>query len=674
MKLLLLFTVQFFICISIAQSQRIDSLLQVLARSSNDVEELKALNAISAEYVRTDVPRAKSYMFLLIERSRKLGNARYLSAGYAQLVTLYHNAGNKDSALQMLGVLSNLSKYTTGNDKKIIDANYNATAGLYYKRIGNQKEAIKFLKRSLALMEADGVKQNIAGQHLNLGNTYNLTGDYKNALLHHLKALKLFEEEQNLKGQSFCYQSISSSFTEMRQYKNALRYAMKSLEMKTALNDNRGVGTAEMGLGQIYHGLGQYDLAMNHYQNAATVATNLKLVPEQLKINFHMAKTLLEKKDTVKATRFFNASQLMALQIGDSSMVSSIQLELAALQTKKQPTPLSEQALLKSMAQVQQSGQVPREASGYMRLAEMFASNQQYEKALEYTKKSYEFRDSITNTELQAQIKRIEEQYRVGQKEKEITLLKKDQLLNQAVIEKQKVFQAAGVVLLVLLVCIALLAINRYKVVHNSRQLLEIEKMRNGIARDLHDDIGSTLTSINILSKVMLQQQSPDRSMHANLSKIKEHSATIMESMSDIVWAINPHNDTVEKVIYKMKEFTAEVFEPLNIKYSFQVEGDFSAVKLTLAKRKDLYLIFKEAINNAAKYSKCDVVNIILKHADASIQLHVNDNGDGFDEQTVKAGNGLRNMRERAKNMLASLSYRSDVGLGTDLKLSVPLT
>ena len=342
MKLCFLFTVQFFICIAFAQPPRIDSLLQVVAQRNNDIEELKALNSLSTEYVRTDVPRGKTYMFRLMDLSRKLGNARYLSAGYSQLVNVYHNAGNKDSALQMLGLLRNLSNYATGNDKKVIEANYYATAGLYYKRTGNQKEAIKFLKRSLALMEADGVKQNIAGQQLNLGNAYHLTGDYKNALLHHLKALSLFEEEQNLKGQSFCYQSISSSFTEMRQFKNALRYAQKSLDMKTSLKDNRGVGSAEMGLGQIYHGMGRFELAMNHYQNAATVASNLKLIPEQLKINFYMAKTLLEKKDTVKATRFFNASQLMALQIGDSSMVSSIQLELAALQTKKQPTPLSE--------------------------------------------------------------------------------------------------------------------------------------------------------------------------------------------------------------------------------------------------------------------------------------------------------------------------------------------
>ncbi len=276
---------------------------------------------------------------------------------------------------------------------------------------------------------------------------------------------------------------------------------------------------------------------------------------------------------------------------------------------------------------------------------------------------------------MQAQVKKIEEQYNLDKKEKEIAILKKDQLLQKVEIEKQKLYQIGSMVFLALVILIAVLIINRYRTVQRSRQLLAMEKMRNGIARDLHDDIGSTLTSINILSKVMLQENGArDATQQSNLVKIKEHSSSIMESMSDIVWAINPHNDTVEKVIYKMKEFAAEVLDPLNISYNFVVDGDFSHVKLPLEKRKDLYLIFKEAVNNAAKYSHCDKVMINLRHADGKIQLQVNDNGRGFDEQVVKYGNGLRNIRERAKNMLASLHYNTGVGNGTDIQLSIPLT
>jgi len=323
---------------------------------------------------------------------------------------------------------------------------------------------------------------------------------------------------------------------------------------------------------------------------------------------------------------------------------------------------------------LQAAGQLPREISGYQNIAEFYASSQQFEKALEYTKKYHQYTDSLKNNELQTQIKRIEEQYNLDKKEKEIAILKKDQLLKKAELAQQKVFQSSALVFLALTIIIAVVIINRNKVVNKSKRLLEMEKMRNGIARDLHDDIGSTLTSINILSKVMLQQEVHDQSTRNNLQKIKEHSSTIMESMSDIVWAINPQNDTVEKVIYKMKEFASEVLDPLNIKYTFLEEGDFSNVKLTLNKRKDLYLIFKETINNAAKYSECDTIQIVLNHDGERILLSVKDDGQGFDEQSVKKGNGLRNIYERSKNMLASVQFNSTIGTGTDILLTVPVT
>ncbi len=101
------------------------------------------------------------------------------------------------------------------------------------------------------------------------------------------------------------------------------------------------------------------------------------------------------------------------------------------------------------------------------------------------------------------------------------------------------------------------------------------EKLRSKIARDLHDDMGSTLSSINIISKMALQNNDNDAMAKEYLLKIKDNSGRMLESMSDIVWAINPANDTVEKVILRMKEFTAEMLEPLNISLHFQRKRRF---------------------------------------------------------------------------------------------------
>jgi signal transduction histidine kinase len=197
--------------------------------------------------------------------------------------------------------------------------------------------------------------------------------------------------------------------------------------------------------------------------------------------------------------------------------------------------------------------------------------------------------------------------------------------------------------------------------------------MRNHIARDLHDDIGSTLSSINILSKVALQSPST-ATPHDSLAKIRDRSAAIMEKMDDIVWTINPQNDTMEQLLYRMKEFAGEMLEPLNIDYRFEEAGELAAIKLDIRKRKDLYLVFKEAINNAAKYSQCSHLFIRLRQDGDSLRLEITDDGKGFAAGTARNGNGLNNMRERASSMLAKLSIESEVGQGTRIGLDLPIT
>ena len=206
-----------------------------------------------------------------------------------------------------------------------------------------------------------------------------------------------------------------------------------------------------------------------------------------------------------------------------------------------------------------------------------------------------------------------------------------------------------------------------------SKYLME-EKLRGKIARDLHDEIGSTLTGINILSKVAMQDGLDEAAMKGYLQKIKDNSGNIMERMSDIIWAINPVNDSFDKIILRMKEFTAEMLEPAGINYYFNEEGLLDQAHLNLEQRKDIYLIFKEAVNNAVKYSNATEVSIVLQGEADGLKMVIIDNGDGFDTRTAYPGNGIKNMQERAAGMSAVLKVDSIKGTGTTIALEVPIT
>jgi signal transduction histidine kinase len=206
-----------------------------------------------------------------------------------------------------------------------------------------------------------------------------------------------------------------------------------------------------------------------------------------------------------------------------------------------------------------------------------------------------------------------------------------------------------------------------------SRYMVE-ERLRSKIARDLHDEMGSTLTSINIISKVAMQQSGDDKKINQQLEKIKDNSSRMMESMSDMVWAINPANDTFEKVALRMKEFASELLEPAGLNYFFREEGQIEEAVLNPEQRKDIYLIFKEVLNNAVKYSAATEIDILLKKENGFVIMKVMDNGKGFDVAKYSPGNGIKNIRSRAAEMKAEITMNSIPGTGTTIFLQVPVT
>jgi two-component system, NarL family, sensor histidine kinase UhpB len=159
-----------------------------------------------------------------------------------------------------------------------------------------------------------------------------------------------------------------------------------------------------------------------------------------------------------------------------------------------------------------------------------------------------------------------------------------------------------------------------------------------------------------------------------HLTKIALHSSQMMENMSDIVWSINPKNDTLDQVVLKMKEFAFELLEPKEITHTFQLDSNLTYLKLDVEKRKNLFLIFKEALNNAAKYSGGTNVLISLSATQNKIQLSIHDNGKGFNEESVKRGNGLINMKERATSVGGVLLQSSQPDKGTEIRVDIPIT
>ena len=197
-----------------------------------------------------------------------------------------------------------------------------------------------------------------------------------------------------------------------------------------------------------------------------------------------------------------------------------------------------------------------------------------------------------------------------------------------------------------------------------------MQHIRNKIAQDLHDDIGSTLSSISILSDIALREDSGAQTRET-MNEIKDSSMMLMERMDDIVWSISPRNDSLENLLIRVRHFATTLFEAKGVDYTIDIQKNINEVRLPMDYRQHIYLILKEAINNLVKYAVASQAFLEVSFDREYLTLSVRDNGRGFDLATPPMGNGLSGMRRRAAMMNARLSIRSAPGEGTSIGLQV---
>ena len=223
------------------------------------------------------------------------------------------------------------------------------------------------------------------------------------------------------------------------------------------------------------------------------------------------------------------------------------------------------------------------------------------------------------------------------------------------------------ILLMAIIMILAAYSAYRYKL----SKMLALELLRNKISTDLHDDIGSTLSSISILSEVAVKEK--EQISKRILGEINERSHQLMEKMDDIVWSISSRNDTVGNLLIRIQQFASTVLEAKGIEYEVNVPDRVKGLKLDMQRRQHIYLILKEAVNNLIKYSDCAIACINTEYTGGLLKIEVADNGQGFDIKNIQPGNGLLNMQRRTDAMRGTMLITSAPGKGTQVSLSIKI-
>jgi len=193
-----------------------------------------------------------------------------------------------------------------------------------------------------------------------------------------------------------------------------------------------------------------------------------------------------------------------------------------------------------------------------------------------------------------------------------------------------------------------------------------VEKERNRISRDMHDDLGSGLTMIAILSEVVKKQLADPEKAKESLEKIAVSSRYLVDNLQDIIWVLNPQNDNLESLSSYIREYGLKYFEPMDVQIEFNFPEQFSNLHLGEEQRRNMFLTVKESFNNIAKYAWCNKVTVTIQESASEIRLCVEDDGNGFDVNKVRVfANGLKNMQNRIEQVGGSYSIISNPGSGT---------
>jgi ligand-binding sensor domain-containing protein/two-component sensor histidine kinase len=205
-------------------------------------------------------------------------------------------------------------------------------------------------------------------------------------------------------------------------------------------------------------------------------------------------------------------------------------------------------------------------------------------------------------------------------------------------------------------------------------RLLELERVRTRIAGDLHDDIGSGLSQIAILAEVAHRKvNGAGAELESALSKIGSVSRELTESMSDIVWSINPRRDHLADLVQRMRRFATDLLAGGDIDFHFRVSLPHQAIQLPADLRRELYLVFKEAVNNIVRHSKCTRADIAISIDHGRLDLRIEDNGIGIGDRRDDGGNGLDSMIQRARRIHARIKLENRAHGGASVIIQAPV-
>lgn len=614
---------------SFAQQTVIDSLEYVLKAAKEDTAKVNNLNLLCSQYIDSrDLEIAMQYADSALYLADKLDFKSGQVNAYNNIGTIFKYKSNFPEELK--SVLASLEICKEIGDKKGIGKAYTSIGTIYYSQ-GNYSDALKNYLASLKIYEETGNKKGIASSYNNIGVINNYRGNYEEALKNHLASLKIKKEIGDKKGIASSYTNIGIAYENQANYPKAMESYFAALKIFEESGSKSKIAKIHTNLGVTYFNQGNFPKALNSYEAALKIHKELGS-DLGIAINYNQLGGIhIILSNFSDARKYLDEGLAIAKKIGNKW---NIQLN-------------------------------------YENQSKLDSAEDNFALALEHYKMYTAYKDSLFNEESNNEIAQLKIQYETEKKDREIDLLNKDKELQAQQLEKQRLVRNGMMAGTVLLLLLGFFLFRSFRLRKKLEKQQAIEQERKRISADLHDDVGSGLSRIMLLSELVKKvAKKPETRKEAE--KISTISQELSSNISEIIWALNSNNDYVENLVAYIRRYAAEYFENSPVKLNIHTPASLDHIHISGEHRRNVFFAVKEALHNIIKHADATEAELEFTVMNETLSVIIKDNGIGLPaEKPNPFGSGLNNMQNRMKSINGGFIIENQAG--TKITLTLPV-
>ncbi|MBC7937713.1 MAG: tetratricopeptide repeat protein [Rhizobacter sp.] len=607
-----------------AQVPSKDSLLTVILHGKDDTGKVIAYRIITGITVPSDPLLAIEYGKIGIVLGKKLAFSKGIAGCMLNVGYAYSAAGQLDNALIYTDSAIDWSK-KVGEPTRLALAYLNRAD--YNRQLVRMKHALKDCDTALVYAEKANKDDTRARIFQTFGSIFHAQEDFVKSRQYYERANALYEKLNNTQMMAISFNNLGNVYKQEKQYEQAVANYNNAINLAEKVGDKNNMSMLYNNRSNVYYEMKQYKEAESSALLSIEHARLQKNILQLADAQYQYARVLLKMNRINEAIKQGNESY--GLATGEAASES-------------------------------QEGVAEVLAEGYYRTGN-------YQEAYKYMEVSKKIADTLARQRFDDEVAALQTNMQFSEKNKEIELLNKDSDLQKQQLKDQRIIMIAAGIIVILSLLGIWLTVNRNRL----KQRMKALELRNQIAADLHDEVGSSLSSIHMLSQMAFQPGNEARQKDI-LQKMSRNTKETMDKMGDIVWMIKPDETKGDSLQQRMEKFAYEIGNAKNIKVISDI-NDLQKINWSLDQTKNIYLIFKEALNNAAKYSDSETIHVFAGMHHNKFILQVKDFGKGFDINSIQKGNGLNNMQQRAVALGGIIEFNIIEPQGSDVVLTIPV-